>query len=144
MTGSTETPEVLVEALAGDRQAMRDGGRVVLKLKYDSESQMVELMVRDTGKGIPQDQLPHIFDAYYTTKDGPDESGKGGTGLGLSSCREIIESHRGRIRVESSVGVGTAFTIKLPVAMADAKPPAIISASQNLNPTDGARHDGAS
>ena len=45
---------------------------------------------------------------------GQDESGKGGTGLGLCSCREIIESHQGRIRVASTVGKGTAFTIKLP------------------------------
>ena len=52
----------------------------------------------------------------FTTKSGPDSSGKGGTGLGLAMCREIIEAHQGRIRVESTVGKGTAFTLKLPVA----------------------------
>ena len=76
----------------------------------------VDLTVRDTGSGIPADMLPRIFDRYYTTKQGPDASGKGGTGVGLSMCREIIEAHQGKIRVESTVGVGTAFTLKLPVA----------------------------
>ena len=66
--------------------------------------------------GIPADKLPRIFDPFYSTKDGPDETGKGGTGLGLSSCRSIVEAHHGRIRVESTVGKGTAFTILLPVA----------------------------
>jgi signal transduction histidine kinase len=70
--------------------------------------------VRDSGVGIPADKLPRIFDAFYTTKSGPDDSGKGGTGLGLSQCREIIEAHNGRIRVDSTVGKGTAFTLKLP------------------------------
>ncbi|MGH7137687.1 MAG: ATP-binding protein, partial [Pirellulales bacterium] len=56
------------------------------------------------------------FEPFFTTKRGPDATGKGGTGLGLSACRDIIEAHQGRIRVESSVGKGTAFTIKLPIA----------------------------
>ena len=79
----------------------------------------VDLTIRDTGSGIPAEQLPHIFDRFYTTKRGPDESGKGGTGVGLSMCREIIEQHQGKIRVESTVGVGTAFTLKLPIARAE-------------------------
>ncbi|MDA7951192.1 MAG: ATP-binding protein, partial [Pirellulaceae bacterium] len=66
--------------------------------------------------GIPSDQLPHIFDSFYTTKAGPDESGKGGTGLGLAACKEIIESHQGKIQVRSSQGKGTAFTLRLPIA----------------------------
>jgi signal transduction histidine kinase len=77
---------------------------------------MVDLVVRDTGCGIPPEQLPHIFEPFFTTKRGPDETGKGGTGLGLAACRQIIEAHRGRIRVESTVGKGTQFTVKLPVA----------------------------
>jgi signal transduction histidine kinase len=68
--------------------------------------------------------LPHIFEPFYTTKTGPDASGKGGTGLGLSLCRDIVEAHQGRIRVESTVGRGTAFTLKLPVAKAGGLVPA--------------------
>jgi signal transduction histidine kinase len=91
----------------------------------------VDLTVRDTGSGIPADILPRIFDRYFTTKHGPDTSGKGGTGVGLATCREIIEAHQGKIRVESTVGVGTAFTIKLPLAT-----PAAPSASEPI-PTLG-------
>ena len=95
---------------------MPRGGQVLIKLDYDQANDTVDLVVRDTGVGIPADKLQRIFDPFFSTKKGPDETGKGGTGLGLSSCRNIIESHRGRIRVESTVGKGTAFTIKLPVA----------------------------
>jgi signal transduction histidine kinase len=77
---------------------------------------MVDLTVRDTGSGIPRDKLRRIFDRFFTTKKGPDASGKGGTGLGLAMCRDIIEAHNGRIRAESTVGKGTAITLKLPVA----------------------------
>jgi len=55
-----------------------------------------------------------MFEANFSTKAGPDETGKGGTGLGLAACREILEAHRGRIRVESSPGKGTGITIRLP------------------------------
>ena len=79
-------------------------------------SNMAEIVVADTGVGIPPEKLRHIFDPFFTTKAGPDETGKGGTGLGLAICRDIIEAHNGRIRVESLVGRGTTFTVKLPVA----------------------------
>ena len=85
-------------------QAIGEGGEVRIRLCRDPETGMVELMVRDSGDGIPQDKLPRIFEPFYSTKTGPDASGKGGTGLGLSACRDIIEAHRGRIRVESTVG----------------------------------------
>jgi signal transduction histidine kinase len=55
-----------------------------------------------------------IFEPFYTTKE-PDVNGHGGTGLGLSVCRQVIEQHRGRIRVESLVGKGSTFTVKLPI-----------------------------
>ena len=108
--------QVLLNLLINARQAMPGGGRVVLKLAHDVENEMIDLTVRDYGCGIPAEKLPRIFDAFYTTKSGPDASGKGGTGLGLSLCRDIIEAHHGRIRVDSTVGKGTAFTLKLPTA----------------------------
>ncbi len=94
---------------------MASGGRLLIKLDHDAESNTVDLIVRDSGSGIPADKLRKIFDPFFTTKTGPDESGKGGTGLGLSACLRIIEAHRGRIRVESTVGKGTQFIIRLPV-----------------------------
>jgi signal transduction histidine kinase len=106
--------QVLLNLLINARQSMPAGGRVLIKLDHDPQTHLVELTVRDTGCGIPADKLPKIFEPFYTTKTGPDESGRGGTGLGLSACKQIIETHRGRIRVESTLGKGTAFTIKLP------------------------------
>ena len=108
--------QILLNLLINARQAMPSGGRVMIRLAYDAENDMVDLVVRDNGVGIPADKLPKIFEPFYTTKSGPDASGKGGTGLGLSMCREIIEAHHGRIRVDSTVGKGTAFTLKLPTA----------------------------
>jgi signal transduction histidine kinase len=69
----------------------------------------VAIAVTDTGAGIPPEHLNDIFEPFFTTK----EIGKG-TGLGLSICRRIVKAHRGRIEVESQVGVGTTFGIILP------------------------------
>ncbi|NLF72907.1 MAG: HAMP domain-containing histidine kinase [Candidatus Anammoximicrobium sp.] len=107
--------QVLLNLLINARQATAEGGRILIGLSHDAANDTVDLVVRDTGSGIPADKLQRIFDPFFSTKKGPDASGKGGTGLGLATCRNIIEHHRGRIRVESSVGVGTCFTIKLPV-----------------------------
>jgi signal transduction histidine kinase len=111
--------QVLLNLLTNARQAMPEGGRVSIRIAPDPANNTVDLSIRDTGSGIPADRLPHIFDRFYTTKSGPDASGKGGTGVGLSMCRDIIEQHQGKIRVESTPGVGTAFTLKLPVAPAE-------------------------
>jgi signal transduction histidine kinase len=115
--------QVLLNLLINARQAMPSGGRVLIKLDHDKATGTVDLTVRDTGSGIPADKLPQIFDRFYTTKKGPDESGKGGTGLGLATCKSIIDAHHGRVRVESTVGKGTAFIIKLPVAKSVVLPP---------------------
>lgn len=115
MAVGNQIQQVLLNLLINARQAMPQGGRVIVRLVHDPASDTVDLIVRDTGVGIPEDKKPQIFDAFYSTKSGPDETGRGGTGLGLASCRNIVEAHRGRIRVDSTVGKGTAFTIKLPV-----------------------------
>jgi signal transduction histidine kinase len=106
--------QVLVNLLINARQAMPSGGHVFIRLANDPASGTVDLTIRDTGCGIPSDKLPRIFDRFFTTKSGPDASGKGGSGLGLAFCRDVIEAHHGRIRVESTPGKGTAFTLKLP------------------------------
>lgn len=117
--------QVLMNIIINARQAMPRGGTILLSVKHNVELDMVEISVRDTGTGMDAEVLTHIFDPFYSTKDGPDESGQGGSGLGLSICREIIERHQGRIRVESMVGQGTTFTIKLPVTLVEA--PALAS-----------------
>jgi len=129
MVNANQIQQVLMNLLINARQAMPSGGHIVIRLSYDAASQTVDLMVRDTGSGIPADKLPRIFDKFYTTKSGPDATGKGGTGLGLSFCRDVIEAHHGRIRVDSTVGKGTAFTLKLPVAIAGTNVAAVAPAA---------------
>jgi len=114
MADGNQIQQVVLNLLINARQAMPNGGRLLLKMSYDEENEMIDFVVRDFGCGIPQDKLTKIFEPFYSTKSGPDESGKGGTGLGLTSCKTIIEHHQGLIRVESTEGKGTAFTIKLP------------------------------
>jgi signal transduction histidine kinase len=129
--------QVLLNLLINARQAMPNGGRVYVKLAHDPETDMIDLVVRDFGCGIPQEHLTHIFDSFFTTKSGPDASGKGGTGLGLSMCKDIIESHRGRIRVDSTVGKGTAFTLKLPTVSRAAAEHAPAAPVATLSPPPG-------
>ncbi|HEY4313476.1 MAG TPA: ATP-binding protein [Pirellulales bacterium] len=117
-TNPNQIQQVLLNLLINARQAMPQGGRVIIKLAHDAESNTVDLVVRDNGCGMSPEVLHRIFDPFFSTKAGPDASGKGGTGLGLAMCREIIEAHHGRIRVDSTPGKGTAFTLKLPVAAA--------------------------
>ncbi|MCX7426478.1 MAG: ATP-binding protein [Planctomycetia bacterium] len=114
MVNANQIQQVLLNLLINARQAMPNGGPLVLRLSHCPDDGMIELVVRDYGSGIPADRLPRIFEPFYSTKAGPDASGKGGTGLGLSMCRDIIEGHHGRIRVDSTVGKGTAFTLRLP------------------------------
>lgn len=106
--------QVLLNLLINARQAMPRGGRLRVEVRTDNRTHMAEVRISDTGVGIEPAKLRLIFEPFYTTKE-PDEHGHGGTGLGLSVCRQIIEQHHGRIRVESLVGKGSTFTVKLPL-----------------------------
>ena len=123
MASPNQIQQVLLNLLINARQAMPQGGRVIIKLSLDPETDMVDLQVRDNGCGMTPEVLRKIFDSFYTTKIGPDASGKGGTGLGLSMCRDIIEAHHGRIRVDSTPGKGTAFVLKIPALREGAAKP---------------------
>jgi signal transduction histidine kinase len=112
--------QVLLNLIINARQAMSRGGRLRIDVRENPATRMVDIKVGDSGMGIPLERLPLIFEPFYTTKE-PDEHGHGGTGLGLSVCRQIIEQHHGRIRVESVVGKGSTFTVKLPIREEDGK-----------------------
>jgi signal transduction histidine kinase len=106
--------QVLLNLIVNARQAMPEGGLIQVRVGTDGSGNLAEIGVTDTGTGIPAATLRHIFEPFYTTKTAPDDSGQGGTGLGLPICRDIVEAHRGRIRVESRVGQGSTFTVRLP------------------------------
>jgi signal transduction histidine kinase len=112
--------QILLNLIINARQAMPQGGRLTVDVRENPHTDLVEIHVCDTGVGIPPEQLRLIFDPFFTTKN-PDDDGHGGNGLGLSVCRQIIEQHHGRIRVESVVGKGSRFTVKLPRQTADEK-----------------------
>ncbi len=88
------------------------GSRVVVTSKLHATE--VEVCVRDNGAGIPEADLPHVFERFYRVDKGRSRE-KGGTGLGLSIVKHIVQLHGGRVRVESTVGKGTAFFFTLPV-----------------------------
>jgi signal transduction histidine kinase len=106
--------QIFLNLIINARQAMPNGGRLTIDVRENRKTQMAEIAICDTGIGIPPDQLRLIFEPFYTTKT-PDDHGHGGSGLGLSVCRQIIEQHQGRIRVESVIGKGSKFTVKLPL-----------------------------
>jgi signal transduction histidine kinase len=104
-----QVQQVLVNLITNAVQAMSAGGKLFIASRLGKGGDSVEITVKDTGKGIQPEFLPHIFDPFFSTK------GEGGTGLGLSVSYGIIKNHRGEIRVESKTGVGTTFTIELPI-----------------------------
>lgn len=103
------------------RRPARDQGPVVSppqsfrpltgRQPWTADADFVEILVADTGRGIPPEHLNQIFEPFFTTE----EMGKG-IGLGLSICQRIVKAHGGRIQVNSQVGAGTTFSISLPAS----------------------------
>jgi heavy metal sensor kinase len=88
------------------------GGKINLSLEYHSHQ--AEVTVKDSGIGIIESELPHIFDRFYRVEKSRSKA-TGGTGLGLSICKWIVEAHQGKIKAESEPGKGSIFTIILPI-----------------------------
>ena len=87
---------------------MEAGGEIRLGLRRCGPPPAVEVSIADTGAGIPEGDLEKVFEPFFSRK-------KKGTGLGLAIVHQIVESHRGDIRVESRPGKGTTFRIRLPL-----------------------------
>lgn len=103
-----EIEQVFLNLLLNAQQAMpEDGGSIEIHLSREND--VITATIRDTGEGIPKDDLSRIFDPFFTTREE-----EGGTGLGLSIIYGIIEKHNGEIAAESELGVGTTFTIRWP------------------------------
>jgi two-component system NtrC family sensor kinase len=107
----TKLEEVFLNVLMNAAQAMDGCGTIRISTRADEDGDHVSIRIRDTGRGIPPEQLPHVFDPFFTTRTGGE-----GTGLGLAIAYGIVTEHRGTISVESEPGRGTTFTIRLPVS----------------------------
>lgn len=103
--------QVLINLLSNAVKYNKPGGDIYLKTWDDGNS--LYISVRDTGIGVPEDALPHLFEKFF--RHSAAERTAHGTGLGLSICRKIVENHNGQISVASQVGEGTIFTIQLPL-----------------------------
>jgi two-component system NtrC family sensor kinase len=106
--------QVAINLILNAGAAMEKGGTVTVRTAPAGEG-WVDILFRDEGAGIPPENLERIFEPFFTTK-------ARGTGLGLAITKRIVEQHRGRIMVESEVGRGTTFTVRLPAAPAGAPP----------------------
>ncbi len=101
--------QVFVNLLVNAIDAMPNGGSLRITTRLPESSDMACVEIADTGVGIAPDALPHIFDAFFTTK--PEGEG---TGLGLSVSKEIVTQYGGHMEVESQAGQGTTFSVWLP------------------------------
>ena len=102
--------QILVNLISNAIKYNRSNGSVIITGNFtDTE---ISIVVQDTGLGIPEDSLPHLFQKFYRVKE--HEGKASGTGLGLSICKQIVQGHNGRIEVKSKMGIGTSFNIILP------------------------------
>lgn len=113
LVNENEIVEVLLNLIINSIDAMPEGGDLSLRafreVRAESGKLFVVLTIKDSGHGIAPEHLDRIFDRYFTTKES-------GTGLGLAICERIIMAHNGEIKVESTSGKGTTFTIRFPSA----------------------------
>jgi two-component system NtrC family sensor kinase len=104
--------QVFLNLLLNAVEAMPQGGTLTIssavKVNPDNRKESLQLIIKDTGHGIPEKDQPYLFDPFFTTK-------AGGTGLGLSIVYSIIQKHNGRIEVESELGKGSSFVLSLPI-----------------------------
>lgn len=104
-----ELETVFLNIISNSIDAMPQGGVMTVSSRYVPKQNMVEVSIEDTGIGISREDLPYVFNPYFTTKP----PGKG-TGLGLSTSLIAIQRHRGVIAADSKPGKGTKITIELP------------------------------
>jgi signal transduction histidine kinase len=105
-----QVKQALLNIYMNARHAMGEEGQIAVTCEIDPDHRRkVRLKIRDTGPGIPPNAMDHMFEPFYTSRDG-------GTGLGLAITRRIIEAHDGTIEAANAEEGGAVFTIRLPVA----------------------------
>jgi signal transduction histidine kinase len=97
---------VFLNLIANAIEAMRQDGKLSIFTKREKKKFIIK--IQDNGSGIPEKDLIKVFDPFFSTK-------KGGTGLGLSTCQNIVASHGGLIEVESAWRKGSVFSVSLPI-----------------------------
>ena len=102
--------QVVLNLLSNALKYNRTNGSVILKAEPKAHQMVIS--VQDTGVGIPEDAIGHIFEKFYRVRE--NEAKIPGTGLGLSICRQIVQGHGGTIEIKSKLGIGTNFLISLP------------------------------
>ncbi len=112
MTGDSERlAQVVTNLLTNAIQYNRPDGEV--RVKLETEAGLAILTIADTGQGIASQDLPRVFERFYRADQS--RTGAGNAGLGLSICKAIVEAHGGTIEVSSEAGIGTTFTVRLPI-----------------------------
>jgi len=102
--------QVVLNLLSNAIKYNRANGTVIMSAA--SSEQDVCVSVQDTGVGIPDEAIPHLFQKFYRVRE--TEGKIAGTGLGLSICKQIVQGHGGRMEIKSKLGVGTSFSFYLP------------------------------
>jgi len=98
--------QVLLNLFINAQQAMSGGGELMIRTAREKQNAVIQ--ISDTGSGIAAEKLPRIFEPYHSFKPN-------GSGLGLATAKKIINAHNGTINIDSAIGKGTQFTIKLPL-----------------------------
>ena len=102
--------QLLMNLINNSIEAVLDGGEIDVEIRNLDQDDYVEVVITDNGNGIPPDIQPEVFNPFFSTK-----MNKTNTGLGLSICQHIVESHRGLVTFQSTPGRSTSFSVKLPV-----------------------------
>jgi signal transduction histidine kinase len=118
LADSSRLIQVLTNVIGNALKFTPRGGSVTVDSRREREE--IVISVRDTGPGIPPDDLPHIFDRFWNARRGG--GARHGNGLGLAIAQGIVRAHDGRIWVESSVGEGTVVYFTVPLAPAQSIP----------------------
>jgi len=105
----TQLDQIFTNLIINAHHAMEGNGVLTVALKLSDDNKFVEVLIKDTGKGIPEENVEKIFEPFFTTK--PEGMG---TGLGLSVVKKIMESHKGYITVDSKVNSGTTMILRFP------------------------------
>jgi two-component system NtrC family sensor kinase len=108
----SQIERVFINLLVNAAEAMDGNGQLALSTRFDPLERFIELEFKDSGHGISRENLEKIFDPFFTTKD----TGHG-VGLGLAISYGIVKEHKGTISVESEIGKGTTFTVRLPITV---------------------------